>query len=1133
MGIASSSSSVAGPAGPTGPVVKKHDHGRLRSESGDSLLTSKLQRLLLEHSDLLSGGASGPPSGGGGGSGWPSRREQQHCRHRSDSLCGRQPAPLYPPEEVAPRQVQMLLDRAVEYNSPQHRQCAAEASEFIIRSLPLLHVNATLRRLVRQILGLGKWYTEHLHGLKQWGPLRHGTVAYLRFVGERLHVHEFVAHDLGLRLGGYEATTEPLPMPTSTVATPVSSASLRLRQSFVPPACRGREAFTGNITSDLDLEYTYVHVLRLVALALDAQFKAAVGDALGDLLSDGGVGTTGIKSYERMVSRMLHDKHVRFLAKPRPAFNVDVVRCLASFRTPDDQLEAYRRLEKHFGPFLQFDNGMAWSPQLAAARFHLRLVAATVRFSHPGAATLGELRSVPEVQRVWASYLAEQPVPIGESHETWHRRVERALAWLADMPADTPVSMPCEVLLMPRAYRQAREAMHEARRIGRPATESELARDFERHTRAAAARREFEADGSTPLKRACRDGDVEALKVVLNAAGVLPMTTTTTTTPSAGAGGGGGGEGGGVVSPAAAAVAAAVAAGSGLPPIRLPSIGGGGGGGREGGGGDSGVTAAGAPPPALVPAATEAVGAHDGKENHVDRARAGSHDTNQRSKDEKGKKPKKKLFSLKKPSGGGGSKHAAAKGGRSASSSFSSSTTPTPSSSSSSGTTTAAAAAAAATAAATVAASSAPFAPAAAAAAHPTTYTTMAPAEVVDGLCVACAYVQVDCVREILSRMPPRAASLNLRGRDQSFPLWHACAGAATRWAFALDEPRMTIVRGLVDRKADPDGRGGPCNTTPLLEMARLGRVVPIFLLLRARAAVNASGEDGRTALYVAASEGHAGVLQVLLKFKADVEKAEVEGRTAVMAAASHNQAHALELLLKAGANANRATDVGVTAVSATVRHNALEALEVLLQHKASINLSQAGGHHYQQHQHQHPQQLQHLDVLACESALSPSSAAARRASLAIAGQASRTTPLMQAARRNRVEALGLLLRHKADVEESTEASGGATAVFVAVKRNSGDTLDLLLRVGADVNRTMRNGVTPLHLAAQHNNPAAVQRLIEAGADVNAMAGELGTPYTCAARKQHFECLQLLLAAKATPAAVVSDADGQVVVESI
>jgi ankyrin repeat protein len=287
---------------------------------------------------------------------------------------------------------------------------------------------------------------------------------------------------------------------------------------FIPLTCAPEHFFSGgDVVAQDDLECTYIHFLRLMALALDGAFQRHVTLAFksaGVRLVGDAVSSVGIKSYERMRNKMMAPEDHGRLSRPRPAHNIDVVRCLATFHTVDDMLQGFDvvRCRVFSQGYAQFKNGMAWSHALAQSRFHLRVVLGTGSFVYAARRTMGELRADPSVRRLWSAYLVTQTVPGSVARGTWKRHVQAALQWLDDVPAHQEVSMLCEVQMLLREYNTARAAMHELYKIVRADTPQRLHADFEKYHVARATEAAHQRAGDTELKLACRDGAMAALK---------------------------------------------------------------------------------------------------------------------------------------------------------------------------------------------------------------------------------------------------------------------------------------------------------------------------------------------------------------------------------------------------------------------------------------------------------------------------------------------------------------------------------------------------------------------------------------------------------------------------------------------
>lgn len=135
------------------------------------------------------------------------------------------------------------------------------------------------------------------------------------------------------------------------------------------------------------------------------------------------------------------------------------------------------------------------------------------------------------------------------------------------------------------------------------------------------------------------------------------------------------------------------------------------------------------------------------------------------------------------------------------------------------------------------------------------------------------------------------AAEIDALNDARQSPLAMACLVGNWRLAKFLSE------RGA---QAHPAG-GDPV----LLSAAGTEEDDPVGVqyLLRHKAAVNALGAGGRTALHQAASAGHIGIVQTLLDAGADVRKRDEAGLDAWLLAAPAGQTGVMEALLEAGAD--------------------------------------------------------------------------------------------------------------------------------------------------------------------------------------------------------------------------------------
>ena len=136
-----------------------------------------------------------------------------------------------------------------------------------------------------------------------------------------------------------------------------------------------------------------------------------------------------------------------------------------------------------------------------------------------------------------------------------------------------------------------------------------------------------------------------------------------------------------------------------------------------------------------------------------------------------------------------------------------------------------------------------------------------------------------------------------------------------------------------------------PVGTTPLMVASSNSLTVASHnhkvafarLLLGAGADVNASNDDGQTALIYASTSAQTDLLRLLLDAGANVDDATVRsGTTPLTWAAMVGEVEPLRLLLDAGADVNTPTSHGVTPLSSAAANGKVEAVRLLLREGAN-----------------------------------------------------------------------------------------------------------------------------------------------------------------------------------------------------
>ena len=243
-----------------------------------------------------------------------------------------------------PDEAKALCDGAAAHGSDRHKQLIKATVPYVVDIARHAHVSPLLKANLRRLLGLGPAFTLNLGWAGAWDDLQRGCSEHMRALGDQLNTL-FTTQDLRTQLGTYDPLGDGGDGSQAAASPKASSSSPppHLVQ-YIPAQCAPEKFGSGDPCKDNDLERTYIHFLRLLALALDHVFQQTVNDKLeaaGVRLVGGGASSGGIKGYERMANKMLSRDDHRDLPKPRPAHNIDVVRCLATFDTVDDMRKGF------------------------------------------------------------------------------------------------------------------------------------------------------------------------------------------------------------------------------------------------------------------------------------------------------------------------------------------------------------------------------------------------------------------------------------------------------------------------------------------------------------------------------------------------------------------------------------------------------------------------------------------------------------------------------------------------------------------------------------------------------------------------------------------------------------------------
>jgi ankyrin repeat protein len=262
-----------------------------------------------------------------------------------------------------------------------------------------------------------------------------------------------------------------------------------------------------------------------------------------------------------------------------------------------------------------------------------------------------------------------------------------------------------------------------------------------------------------------------------------------------------------------------------------------------------------------------------------------------------------------------------------------------------------------------------------------------------------------------------------------------------------LDICKLLVKEGADLNAADID------QVTPLMEAALKGhtKVVDFFLSQPDMTdQVDTTAQSGITAMWLAASGGHADTVKSLLAKGADATNVRVDGITALATAAVSGHADAVKALLEAGADGMAKTDPDqLTPLMNAAESGSVATVKVLQEHNALKESDTKG-------------ELDHMSETGF-------------------------TALIIAAAHGHADVCQYLIEQGANVNSMHEQ--GVTALMYAAAAGKLDTMKVLTDAGnADVNVKHSNGGSALLEACAGGSKEAIESLIEKGACIRAFA---------------------------------------------
>ena len=360
---------------------------------------------------------------------------------------------------------------------------AMEATFWLIDAIKNAHLSRAIKLAGRKLLACGN-FTRNLSVLNCWDKLKEELRKTMHELGREAKSINSASH-----LATELCTEKVLSIVFFNPQFPGGTGRNEIRQDKVMPSLDGPEVrdilwtltCSGKINFVRQMQFRqeliYIHMMMLIAAALDSKFGIALNDLVGDLTGIL-IQKAPIKSYGRMAGKLISPEDHRYIKeRPRPAMNIDIVRRLATCTSVAEAQAFIDRISKRFGgvshlkclPELAHTN-----PKEAEERFHMLPVMITVVFA-PDGCTLGQIIADKSVRAEWASMRGKRPGTV--CSEQWQIDHDTAVAMLEHFNPNETVKMHCEIQIVTTAMAHVRHAMHEVYKVYRADTARQLHTD--------------------------------------------------------------------------------------------------------------------------------------------------------------------------------------------------------------------------------------------------------------------------------------------------------------------------------------------------------------------------------------------------------------------------------------------------------------------------------------------------------------------------------------------------------------------------------------------------------------------------------------------------------------------------------
>ena len=230
-------------------------------------------------------------------------------------------------------------------------------------------------------------------------------------------------------------------------------------------------------------ERVMIHVYRILAKLLAPHFETLgqeIVQAAGEFSQEKDAPifkNPGCKGVPRMLNKCKAPDDHRYLKRPRPAANIDILRAAISVPSPSALRAAthYLASHAHVNGVSRVKNGLALTDEDAAKQFHYRAVLINFPYS-PEGVTYSSLLAEPHAASVLHKY-RRCPDTDTQPWSRWNSDVSRAIDHLKSL-GENQVSMISEIQFMLHKYLMGRKQSHLPYKVVRADNQMALWHDF-------------------------------------------------------------------------------------------------------------------------------------------------------------------------------------------------------------------------------------------------------------------------------------------------------------------------------------------------------------------------------------------------------------------------------------------------------------------------------------------------------------------------------------------------------------------------------------------------------------------------------------------------------------------------------